>query len=246
MHHGDESCTRVIAGLACALLIGAAQPRLAPAQELAPSVNPPDPHPSAAAEAAQRKVDAAVQAVASMKQDPHVVALLAAARGVLIVPHYREGAAIIGGHGGVGVLLARRHGVWSDPVFYRLGGVSIGLQAGGASGTIALFLMNDQAVDQFRDQLSTWSLGGRAGLTVADFSKQRQHLAKGPDVIVWTHVKGLFGGASLGATDVTPDTSSDHAYYHSPVAPLQILVGAVRNPRADALREALDTPVALN
>jgi SH3 domain-containing YSC84-like protein 1 len=238
--------TRTIACLLCAMAIGAPYAPRARAQN---SIEPEDPgasHQAAAAAAAQRLVDGAVQGVARMKQDQRIASLLEQAKGVLIVPRYKEGAAIIGGHGGVGVLLAQHKNAWTDPAFYRLGGISIGLQAGGASGPVVMLLMSDKAVEKFRDSLSSWSLGGKAGLTVADFSDQNQHPTNSLDVIVWSGVRGLFGGAAFSATDVTPDTSADHAYYRSPVAPLQILVGAVSNPHAEALRSALGSPVAMN
>jgi SH3 domain-containing YSC84-like protein 1 len=237
---------RTLACLLCATAVGTPYARLARAQDPPLQADPAESRRAEAAATAQRLVDDAVQAVQRMKQDPRVASLLGEAKGVLIVPHYKEGAAIIGGHGGVGVLLARRKSAWTDPVFYRVGGISIGLQAGGASGPLAMLLMSDKAIDKFRDNLSTWSLGARAGLTVARISGQRQHPGGGLDIVVWSGVKGLFGGAAVSATDVTPDTSADHAYYRSPVAPLQILVGAVENPEAQPLREALGTPLAIN
>jgi SH3 domain-containing YSC84-like protein 1 len=236
---------RALACLLYALALGAAA-QLARAQDPAPGSDPPDPRQIAAAQAAQRHVDDAVQAAQRMKQDARIASLLEQAKGVLIVPHYTEGAAIIGGHGGIGVLLGRRQGSWTDPVFYRVGGASIGLQAGGASGPVAMLLMSDKALDKFRDNLSTWSLGGRAGLTVARFSEQAQHPMNKLDVIIWSGVKGLFGGAAFSATDITPDESADHAYYKSPVAPLQILIGVVSNPNAQPLRIALDAHGALD
>jgi SH3 domain-containing YSC84-like protein 1 len=237
---------RTLACLLSAIAISLTHARLARAEDPPMPEDPAAPHQAAAAAMAQRLVDDAVQAVQQMKHDPRIASRLDQAKGVLIVPHYKEGAAIIGGHGGVGVLLARRKDAWTDPAFYRVGGISIGLQAGGARGPVAMLLMSDKAVEKFRDRLSTWSLGGKAGLTIDHFSDQTQHPAKGLDVIVWSAVKGLFGGAAFSATDVTPDTSADHAYYRSPVAPLQILVGAATNPDAEALRTALGTHLAMN
>jgi SH3 domain-containing YSC84-like protein 1 len=237
---------RTIACLLAAVAVGATYPPPARAQAAAQPEDPAVSHQAAAAAKAQRLVDNAVVAVQRMKQDARIASSLEQAKGVLIVPGYKEGAVMIGGHGGVGVLLARSKSAWTDPVFYRVGGISIGLQAGGASGPVVMLLMSDKAIDKFRDRMSTWSLGGNAGLTVANFSDQKQHPGNGLDVIVWSAVKGLFGGAALSATDVTPDTSADHAYYRSPVAPLQILVGAVTNPNAQPLRDALDTHVAMN
>jgi SH3 domain-containing YSC84-like protein 1 len=236
---------RTLACLLCATIIGTVGVQLARAQDPAADGDLPDPAQVAAATHAQQHVDAALQAVQRMMQDSRLRPVLDQAKGVLIVPRYREGALFVGGHGGVGVLLARRNGGWTDPVFYRLGGVSLGLQMGGASGPIAMLLMSDKAVDRFRDNLSTWSLGGRAGLTVARFSDQKRHPTH-LDVIVWSGVKGLFGGLAFSATDVTPDERANHAYYRSPVAPLQILVGAVTNPSAQDLRDALASPLAQN
>lgn len=236
---------KVMACLALTIIVGAMWPRLAAAQD--PAIDdPPDPAQSAAATEAQSHVEDALQAVQRMRQDPRLAALLEQAKGVLIVPRYTEGAMIIGGNGGIGVLLAHRRGTWTDPVFYHVGGVSIGLQLGGASGPVAMLLMSDKAVEKFQNDLSTWSLGGRAGLTVASFSDQEQHPSGSLDVIVWSGVKGLFGGLAFGATDVTPDQTANHAYYRSPVAPLQILVGAVSNPGAQPLRNALATHLAQN
>ncbi len=231
---------RPVVWLLSATVLGAA-PQLSLAQDPRPASDPPDPRQAAATDAAQHHIDDAVQAVQRMKHDPRIASLLERSKGVLIVPRYTEAAAIIGGHGGIGVLLAKRQGTWTDPVFYHVGGASVGLQAGGANGPIALLLMSDKAVDKFRDDLSTWSLGGRAGLTVASFSDQKQNPRNQLDVVVWSGVKGLFGGASLSATHISPDESADHAYYNSPVAPLQILVGAVTNPSARPLRDALAT-----
>jgi SH3 domain-containing YSC84-like protein 1 len=237
--------TRTIACLLCTLAISGPYAPRARAQNSAEPEDPAVTHQAAAAATAQRLVDGAVEAVERMKQDQRIAPLLEQAKGVLIVPRYREGAAIIGGHGGVGVLLARRKNAWTDPAFYRVGGISVGLQVGGASGPVVMLLMSDKAVVKFRDSLSSWSLGGKAGLTIADFSHQNDHPMNSLDVIVWSGVRGLFGGVAFSATDVTPDTSADHAYYHSPVAPLQILVGAVTNPNAQPLRDALDVHVAL-
>ena len=233
-----------MACLACTFIAGAG-PRLALAQAQDPAADdPPDPSQSAAAAAAEAHVTDALQAVRRMMREPRLATLLDQTKGVLIVPRYKEGGFILGANGGVGVLLARRNSGWSDPVFYRVGGVSIGLQAGAASGPLAMLLMSDKAVEQFQDSLSTWSLGGRAGLTVACFSVQKSHPTGSLDIIVWSGVKGLFGGLAFSATDITPDTAANHAYYRSPVAPLQILVGAVTNPSAQPLRNALSTHLA--
>lgn len=195
-----------------------------------------------AAQQAQTEVDGATAAVNRMQSDPGMAALLRAAKGVLVVPDYGRGAYFIGGQGGRGVLLLRqRDGAWSQPAFYSLGGASIGLQAGGEAGPIAMVLMTASAVERFRDNTSTWQLGANTGLTVINYSGTQTIVSATPraDVVLWSGAKGLYGGISAGATYVTPEASLDDAYYHGLVTNRQILSGAVESRRTADLREAL-------
>ncbi len=234
--------------LPCLALLAVTLPGLARAQNpgadaALPGADPPAP--SADVAAARQEVLEAIEVVKRMKGDPRVASLLDAAKGVLIVPRFDRGAVIVGAQGGDGVLLARRAGTWSDPAFYVLGGVSVGLQAGGEHGPIALILMSGKALERFQSNASNWSLSGAEGLTVASYSHVRRQSSVTQDVILWSGAKGLFGGASVGVLNVTLDARENHAYYSSPVAPLQILSGAVSNPDSEALRAALIADAAL-
>lgn len=195
---------------------------------------------------AQDRVNASITIVDRMKAEPATAALLSQARGVLLVPNYGKGAWIVGAQGGEGVLLVRRGARWSDPAFYNLGGVSVGLQAGGAAGPIALLLMTDKAVHEFDERTGTWSLGADAGLTVVNTSAHQGIVGTMPpaDVVVWSGTKGLFGGISVGAMRVGPDGALNEAYYHGLVTTHQIVAGEVRNPNANPLRDALIVRVA--
>jgi SH3 domain-containing YSC84-like protein 1 len=196
------------------------------------------------ASAAQGHVNAAARVVNRMQQVPHLAHLLQRAHGVFIVPRYGKGGFIIGGQGGAGVVLVRNHGQWSDPAFYNIAGGSIGLQAGGGGGSVAMLLMTPQAVHQFESN-QKWSLHGNAGLTVANYSgRAGAHSGGASDVIIWSDVAGLYGGLTAGVTHISPDMQLDRAYYHGHTAPRRILMGAVHNSRANVLRDALATRVA--
>lgn len=198
---------------------------------------------------AQARVDKAAAVVDQMKAEPKVNALLREAKGVLVVPDYGKAAWIVGGQGGVGVLTARLESDrWSDPAFYTLGGLSIGFQAGGAAGPVAFILMTDKAVRQFEDRTNRFSLGADAGLTVVAFSDQADIASSNgapADVVAWSGTKGLFGGVSVGATDVVMNTALDQSYYHNDaVTPREILAGDVTAGGGHVLRRALETRVA--
>lgn len=199
---------------------------------------------SSAARSAQDRVSDAVSLVRQMQQDPGLAAVLERAKGIFIIPHYGKGGFIVGGEGGGGVVLARNGGEWSSPAFYNLGGASIGAQAGGEGGAIAMILMSQKAVDRFANSSQDWSLNGNAGLTVVTWSGKGQANTGRGDVILWSNTQGLYGGLTGSLTHIGPDTKLDRAYYQRPVTSSAILAGEVRSRNADPLREALASRMA--
>jgi len=196
---------------------------------------------------AQDRVDKAIHVVDQMKSDPAMAALLRSAKGLLVVPEYAQAAFIIGGQGGVGVLMARDHGHWSDPAFFTVGGLSVGFQAGGQVGAVAYVLMTQRAVQQFENRTNRFSLGADAGLTVVKYSSKANIVstaAPPADVVAWTDTEGLFGGVAFDATDVMTNSRLDEAYYHGLVSVRSILDDSVHNRMADRLEMALSTRVA--
>jgi lipid-binding SYLF domain-containing protein len=196
------------------------------------------------ARSAQDRVRDAVSLVQQMKQSPALAAVLEQARGIFIIPHYGKGGLIVGGQGGGGVVLAKHGNAWSSPAFYSIGGASIGAQAGGEGGAIAMILMTQKAVDRFADTTTGWSLNGNAGLTVVNWSGKAQATTNRGDVILWSNTSGLYGGVTASLTDISPDTKMDQVYYQRPVDSEQILAGNVNSPSADTLRNALASRVA--
>jgi len=185
-------------------------------------------------------VSEAVQALHKMRSDPETDVLMKGAKGIFIVPNYGRGAFLVGGQGGEGAMVAREGGHWSNPVFYKVGGISVGAQFGAEGGQIAMLLMTDRAVDRFKQ--NNFSLNADAGLTIIDYSAKVQGALGKGDVVFWSDTKGAYAGASLSATDITYDADANRAYYRaSDVTPERILSGQVMNPRpyAAQLRAAL-------
>jgi len=196
---------------------------------------------SDAAKSAEHRVDAATRVVDQMREDPHLVRLLDRAKGIFIVAHFGKGAAIIGGEGGGGVLLERHASGWGDPAFYNIGGASIGAQLGGKGGSVVMLLMTNKAVRKFANSNATWSLNANAGLTVVTYSAKAQAETGRGDVILWSNTNGLFGGASVSVTDISPDRAMDYAYYQRRESTEHILRTAAATPQAAPLREALNS-----
>lgn len=183
------------------------------------------------------QVDESVQVVQRMKSDPRVTDMLARAKGVFIMPDYGRGAIGVGVQGGEGLLLVRRQGQgFSNPVFYDMGGISIGAQLGASGGQVALLLMTDKAVQQFESG-KKFSLNADAGLTIVNWSRRAQtSTGKLEDIVVWSNAKGAYAGLSVGVNDIMLDRDANRAYYgRTELTPQQILDGAVPNPRHNVL-----------
>ncbi len=189
---------------------------------------------------AQEHVADAARLAQQMKADPRLAGLMQQAKGILFVPDYGRGAIIVGGQGGKGVLVARTSdGKWSGPVFYTLGGISIGLQAGAEGGSVAMLLMTDRAVNSFRKD-NNIAFNADAGLTFINYTRRAQESIGKGDVVVWSNAKGAYVGASLGATDVNWDEKETRAWYGTNATPSAILGGKTEDRSQDtALRDAL-------
>lgn len=193
---------------------------------------------------AEKQVNEATQVVMQMKRDHNVAQLLGRAHGVFVIPDYAKAAAVVGGRGGGGVVLAKEDGKWSNPAFFNIGGVSVGAQAGVAAGSIAFLLMSDKAVNMFQNQANNFSLNANAGLTIVNYSATAQGSYGKGDVIVWSDTEGAFAGASIGVSDINRDEDENHAYYGQQVSAKQILTGKVSQMRAQNLKDALSTRMA--
>jgi lipid-binding SYLF domain-containing protein len=165
---------------------------------------------------------------------------LKTAKGFLIIPQMVKGAFIFGGSGGSGVLVARNEetGVWSQPAFYTLGGVSFGLQAGGQASETLIIVTNERGLNRLLNS------GAKLG---ADLSMAAGPIGEGvgtanitADLIVFTRNKGLYGGVSVEGSVVDVRQSWNRAYFGEDLRPSDILLhGKGENPKSEPLLEAV-------
>lgn len=187
-----------------------------------------------------QQVNEARAVVEKMKSDPQMRNLLQKAKGVFIVPTYGRGAWGLGVRGGEGVMLTQSGNKWSNPVFYNMGGVSIGFQGGAEAGSLAMLLMSEKAVSQFMNE-NNFSVNAGAGLTIVNYTGKAQADLGNGDIIVWADTKGAFANVSVGVTDIHLDESDTQAFYKRTATAKEILNGSVTSSKADALQQALPT-----
>jgi SH3 domain-containing YSC84-like protein 1 len=160
------------------------------------------------------------------------------AKGILIVPSMGKGAFIVGGSGGVGVLLTRdAKGQWSEPAFYKMGSVSIGLQVGGSASEVLLFIQTQKGVDSFLS--NSFKLGADASVAAGPVGQGAK--ASTSDILSFSRSKGAYLGASFDGSVINPSDDLNKAFYGKAATPVEILVrGSVKSDKAAGLRADLD------
>ena len=129
-------------------------------------------------------------------------ALGAKAKGILVFPEITKGGFMIGGMGGNGSLI-RNDGTIRD--FYQTAGLSYGLQAGIQEYGYALFLMDNDSINNI-NRADGWEVGSSPSLVVVDqgmaASLTTTTMNKGTYAFFFNQ-RGLMGGLGLQGSKIT-------------------------------------------
>ena len=161
------------------------------------------------------------------------------AKALLIVPNLLKGGYFVGGSGGSGVLVVKdvKTGLWSQPAFYTMGSVTLGLQIGAESAEVVMMVRTQKAVDKLLT--SSFKLGGDASIAAGPVGGGAKSNVM-TDIISYTRAKGAYAGISLEGAVIATRDKWNQAYYGKAVTPVEILVeNSVSNPGSAELREAL-------
>lgn len=170
-----------------------------------------------------------------------MVNLLKDAKGVFIAPQVLRGAFIVGASGGSGIFVARdKNNNWFGPTFYTLGGLSVGLQAGGDASEVILVAMTERGVKAF--QSTNFKLGADVGIALgpagAGIAAQTANLSA--DIVSFSRAKGLYAGISLDGAVVAARNDLNRAFYGKEVTPSEILSkSGVSNPKVSVLLQEI-------
>jgi len=149
--------------------------------------------------------------------------LLEKAKCVGVFPSFRKVALGVGGEGGKGLFTCRTDAGMSGPAFFKIGGGSVGWQAGVKEADLVLLVMdedgmnkllNDQ-VDIGKDLTAAAGPVGKDGkLTDGQTSAQ---------LLAWSRTHGAFAGASLDGLGLRQVEDDNAEIYHRPLAAKEIL-----------------------
>jgi len=141
--------------------------------------------------------------------------LLRRAKAVAVFPHVVKAAFVVGAEGGRGVVSRRTNAGWSDPVFFRAGGPSVGPQIGASATDIVLVLMNDDAIahlmkDRFELGADAAVAGGPVGREAGAGTDALMHA----EILSYSRSRGLFAGVNLKGVVIEPEDDLNQAVYH--------------------------------
>ena len=140
--------------------------------------------------------------------------LLEKAEAIGVFPNVVKAGFIIGGRGGDGVVARRTANGWSAPVFYNIGGASIGAQIGAKKTDYIMLFMNEGALRDLLDDKLEFEgdlsfAAGPIGRTVGAGT----NLTADAGILIYSRSKGAFIGASIGGAVLTADNSINQAFY---------------------------------
>jgi lipid-binding SYLF domain-containing protein len=142
--------------------------------------------------------------------------LLADAQGIAIIPHVVKAGFVIAGSGGHGLALARdRDGNWGTPVFFNIGGGSVGFQAGVESTDVVLVFKDRKSLDRLFAGKGKLTLGADAGVAAGPIGRQAMASTDAKfqaQILSYSRSRGLFAGVALDGLVINPDANSNATF----------------------------------
>ena len=157
--------------------------------------------------------------------------LLAKAKAIAVYPRMLNGAFIVGGSFGKGVVLAHGKDGWGPLAFSTFGGGSFGLQIGGQASDVILVILNDRGLNGLLSD--SFTLGADASIAAGPVGRKHEagtDLLIQASIISYARSVGVFAGVALDGAIVTQDNRSNTEYYGKPTTSREILQGTSVEP----------------
>lgn len=157
--------------------------------------------------------------------------ILAGAACVVVVPHYKKGAFVVGAQYGQGVATCRTGHGWSAPVFVQLEGGSFGWQIGGQSTDLILVAMNHDGLEHMLH--NKFKIGADAAASAGPVGRNAQagtDWKLNAEFLTYSRSRGLFAGLDLDGTVLSQNENDTRVEYGANVPFASVLQGEVPTP----------------
>ncbi len=174
-----------------------------------------------------KRIDDATTVVnefADMSEGPPQ-SLLERTAGVVVIPGLIKAGLGIGGKHGSGLLsIKNKDGSWTEPVFVKMTGGSIGFQIGASSTDLVLLFMREKNIRDVLD--GEFTLGGNASVAAGPVGRtgSADTSAKmDAEIYSYSRSRGAFAGVSLDGSKLYVDKSANAAFYGEEATPQSIV-----------------------
>lgn len=169
--------------------------------------------------------------------------LVEKAAGVVVIPGMIKAGLGVGGQHGSGLLsIKNADGSWTEPVFVKMTGGSIGFQIGASSTDLVLFFMREKNI---RDVLNgEFTLGGSATVAAGPVGRSGSadtSAKMDAEIYSYSRSRGAFAGVSIDGSKLYVDKSANQAFYSETATPETIVA---MKPGVGSPTEAFRTQLA--
>jgi lipid-binding SYLF domain-containing protein len=165
-----------------------------------------------------RKIEDCVKVVKAIKAIPEEgipPVLLKDALGVMIIPGVIKVGFVIGGRYGTGILTVRdEKGNWTDPVFVKIAGGSLGWQIGAQSTDLVLVFKTKKSVDGILG--GEFTLGADISVAAGPVGRSAEgatDMTLKSEIYSYSRTRGLFAGIAMDGAALMIDDDADASFY---------------------------------
>lgn len=190
-----------------------------------------------------RKIEDCVEVVKAIKAIPEEgipPMLLKNAQGIMVIPEVIKVGFVVGGRYGTGILTVRdEKGNWSDPVFVKIAGGSLGWQIGAESTDLVLVFKTRKSVDGiFRGKFTLGADASVAAGPVGRSAEGATDLTLKSEILSYSRSRGLFAGVALNGAALMIDDDANGAFYGNLDA--RNIISGQAGKRTPEIKELLD------
>ncbi len=168
--------------------------------------------------------------------------LLDEAKAIVVVPDTIKAGLVFGGRRGHGLMSVKTpEGTWSNPVFVKLTGGSIGLQAGVQSSDVVLAFRSDRGLESIVN--GKFTLGADAGVAAGPMGRNAATATDGEfkaEIWSWSRARGLFAGVALDGAVLSIDDAANEAVYGRDTTPRMVFEGRTQGQPSSAVVDFRD------
>ena len=156
--------------------------------------------------------------------------LLDEGKAVVVIPDTLKVGLVLGGRRGHGLLSVKNpDGSWSQPVFVKLTGASVGFQAGVQSSDVILVFRSERGLDNIINGKIT--LGADASVAAGPVGRQASAATDAnlkAEILTYARARGLFAGVALDGSVLSLDYDAIERVYGAGTSPRALFEGRVR------------------